>query len=80
MYDKLLEREIFENTIRVMKAYGPEPVLSFLSNKFLKKKEIVKSSMLSYYESTEEFEKCLEITRFFNRLELLIKEKEKQKD
>jgi hypothetical protein len=36
--------------------------------------------MLSYYESTEEFEKCLEITRFFNRLELLIKEKEKQKD
>jgi hypothetical protein len=80
MYDKLLEREIFENTIRVMKAYGPEPVLSFLSNKFLKKKEIVKSSMLSYYESTEEFEKCLEITRFFDRLELLIKEKEKQKD
>jgi hypothetical protein len=80
MYDKLLEREIFENTIRVMKAYGPEPVLSFLSDKFLKKKEIVKSSMLSYYESTEEFEKCLEITRFFNRLELLIKEKEKQKD
>jgi hypothetical protein len=80
MYDKLLEREIFENTIRVMKAYGPEPVLSFLSDKFLKKKEIVKSSMLSYYESTEEFEKCLEITNFFNRLESLIKEKEKQKD
>jgi hypothetical protein len=63
-----------------MKAYGPEPVLSFLSDKFLKKKENVKKAMLSYYESTEEFEKCMEIKNFFNQLEILTSDKKETKD
>jgi hypothetical protein len=80
MENSELERQIFENTLSVMKEYGPEPVLSFLSTKFLRKKENVKKAMLSYYESTEEFEKCMEIQKFFGQLEILVARKKETKD
>jgi hypothetical protein len=33
------------------------------------KRETIKGSLLNYYESTEEFEKCKFISDFFDRLE-----------
>jgi hypothetical protein len=64
--EKELDRNIFENAIEVMKKYG---VNSILSKRILPKKERIKDSLLNYYESTEEYEKCQFIKEFFEELE-----------
>jgi hypothetical protein len=50
-----------------MQKYGVD---SILSTKVFPKREIIKNSLLTYYESTEEFEKCQFIKKFFEDLEL----------
>lgn len=54
-----------------MKKYGVE---SLFTPKLYSKREGIKRSLLEYYESTEEFEKCKYIVDFFKDLELQAKD------
>jgi len=65
--ERKLDRRVFETAIETMKKYGVE---SILTPKLYNKRESIKSSLLTYYESTEEFEKCKYVVDFFNELEL----------
>jgi hypothetical protein len=64
--EKRLNRRVFENAIATMQKYG---VNSILTTKIFPKRESIKSSLIAYYESTEEFEKCKYIVEFFIKLE-----------
>jgi CRISPR/Cas system endoribonuclease Cas6 (RAMP superfamily) len=48
-----------------MNKYGVD---SFIYSKLNEKKDEIMKSMLDYYESTEEFEKCSFIVDFFNKI------------
>lgn len=65
--EKKLDKRVFENAISTMQKYGVD---SILSTKVFPKREIIRNSLLTYYESTEEFEKCQFIKKFFEDLEL----------
>ena len=65
-----MDRESYESAIEKMKRYGVE--VFFFSKNYINKKDFIKSSMLSYYESTEEYEKCRFIKNFFDDLESMI--------
>ena len=60
--EKKLDKRVFENAISTMQKYGVD---SILSTKVFPKREIIKNSLLTYYESTEEFEKCQFIYKDF---------------
>lgn len=60
------ERRIYENALGRMEKMG---IQSIMTPYLLSKKDTIKSSLLSYYESTEEFEKCKFISDFFRDLE-----------
>lgn len=60
------QRYVFESAYKSMLKYGKR---SMMSKKILARREEVESSMLKYYESTEEFEKCKYILDFFKDLE-----------
>jgi hypothetical protein len=64
--DDRVARGIFEIAYKAIQKYGN---LSMFSHKTIQKREVLKASMLDYYESTEEFEKCLVIKEFFDKLE-----------
>lgn len=64
--NSIVERRIYENAISRMEKFG---VKSIMIPHLLEKRESIKSSLLRYYESTEEFEKCKFISDFFERLE-----------
>jgi hypothetical protein len=64
--ERKIDRGVFENAIATMKKYG---VGSILSTKIYPKRESIRKSLLVYYESTEEFEKCTYIKEFFEELE-----------
>lgn len=61
-----IERSIYENALDRMKKFGTK---SISSSHLILKRDSIKSSLLRYYESTEEFEKCKFITEFFDLLE-----------
>ena len=69
--EKKLNRNIFENAITSMEKYGKE---SMMSPRVFKKRYEIKRSLLTYYESTEEFEKCKFVIEFFTELETHIME------
>jgi hypothetical protein len=48
-------------------------VKSIMIPHLLEKREVIKKSLISYYESTEEFEKCKFVSEFFDRVEKEIK-------
>lgn len=60
------QRYVFENAFNSMVKYGKE---SMMSRKILSRRDEIETSMLKYYESTEEFEKCKYILDFFKDLE-----------
>jgi hypothetical protein len=64
--EKRLDRQIFENALSSMMKYGKK---SILSDKIYGRRELLKKSMLTYYESTEEFEKCKYLIEFFDSFE-----------
>ena len=72
-----LNRQIFENTIHTMKKYGSLEFFKSYSQGVIKKRNSIKDTLLNYYESTEEFEKCKFVVDFFWEIEDSI-EKEKQ--
>ena len=61
-----IERRVYESALERMEKYG---VNSIMVPHLLPKRHIIKESLLNYYESTEEFEKCKFISDFFDRLE-----------
>lgn len=61
-----IERRIYENALERMRKFGTK---SIMSPHLLSKRDSIKSSLLSYYESTEEFEKCKFISDFFDSVE-----------
>jgi hypothetical protein len=65
--EKKLDRRIFENALATMQKYGVD---SLLTAKIYPKRNKIKESLISYYESTEEFEKCTYIMEFFKDLEV----------
>lgn len=64
--ERKLNRTVFENAIATMQKYGVD---SILTTKIFPKRESIKKSLIAYYESTEEFEKCKYIVEFFQKLE-----------
>jgi hypothetical protein len=62
----VIERKIYENALIRMEKFG---VKSIMAPHLLAKRNTIKSSLLNYYESTEEFEKCKFISDFFDDLE-----------
>jgi hypothetical protein len=72
-----LNRQIFENTIHTMKKYGYSEFFKSYSQGVIKKRNSIKNTLLEYYESTDEFEKCKFVVDFFCEIENSI-EKEKQ--
>jgi len=72
-----LNRQIFENTIHTMRKYGSSEFFKSYSQGVIKKRNSIKDTLLKYYESTEEFEKCKFVVDFFWEIEDSI-EKEKQ--
>lgn len=63
---KIINRQIFESALRSMEVYG---INEIKSPRILAKRETIKNALITYYESTEEFEKCKYITCFFKDLE-----------
>lgn len=59
---KKLERDIYENALLRMETLGTKAIMQ---PRLLEKREAIKNSLLSYYESTEEYEKCKYVTDFF---------------
>ena len=59
-------RGIFEIAYKAIQKYGN---ISMVSARTIERRHVLKSSMLNYYESTEEFEKCRYIKDFFENLE-----------
>lgn len=65
-----IDRESYESAYQKMEKYGVE--VFFFSKNYIAKKDYIRNSMLSYYEGTEEYEKCEFIKGFFNDLETMI--------
>lgn len=63
---KVIERKIYENIISKMERLGTK---SIMVPHLLQNRDQIKKSLLAYYESTEEFEKCKFISEFFEVLE-----------
>lgn len=60
------QRYVFESAYNSMLKHGKE---SMMSQRILLRRDEIESSMIRYYESTEEFEKCKFILDFFKELE-----------
>lgn len=65
-----IERRIYEISLERMRNQGTKAIMS---PHLLEKRDLIKSSLLNYYESTEEFEKCKFVSDFFYQLEKEIK-------
>jgi len=63
---KRIERDIYERAIQRMEDMGTKAILN---PKLVEKRGAIRTSLLEYYESTEEYEKCKYINEYFNRLE-----------
>lgn len=63
---KNLDRSVYENALLRMETMGTK---SIMQPHLLEKREVIKKSLLDYYESTEEYEKCKYINEFFEGLE-----------
>ena len=59
-------RKVFENAIKQMATHGVGQIL--FSKSLTRKRNIIRESLLRYYESTEEFEKCSFIVEFFSKI------------
>lgn len=63
---KKLERNIYENALLRIETLGTKAIMQ---PRLLEKREAIKNSLLEYYESTEEYEKCKYVTEFFLTVE-----------
>jgi len=63
---KKLERKIYENALVRMEKLGSQAIMH---PHLIEKRDVIKTSLLDYYESTEEYEKCKYVTEYFDNLE-----------
>jgi len=63
---KKLERKIYENALVRMENLGSQAIMH---PHLIEKRDVIKTSLLDYYESTEEYEKCKYVTEYFDNLE-----------
>ena len=63
---KKLERKIYENALVRMEKLGSQAIMH---PQLIEKRDVIKTSLLDYYESTEEYEKCKYVTEYFDNLE-----------
>lgn len=61
-----LDRNIYESALQRMEKMGSR---ALMHPHLIQRREIIKASLLLYYESTEEYEKCKYVTEFFLKLE-----------
>jgi glucosamine 6-phosphate synthetase-like amidotransferase/phosphosugar isomerase protein len=61
-----LERKIYENALDRMEKMGSQ---ALMHPHLIERRDVIKNSLLDYYESTEEYEKCKYVTEFFFKLE-----------
>jgi hypothetical protein len=61
-----MDRKVYEDALLRMEKLGTK---SIMHPHLLEKKDVIKKSLLDYYESTEEYEKCKYINEFFLKLE-----------
>lgn len=73
---KTINRQVFENALKSMEIYGLD---GMKSPRILSKRNLIRESLIKYYESTEEFEKCKFIVGFFEDLEKDISESKSSK-
>lgn len=59
--------EVYNMAYKKLVDFGPSCVLS--SPRMIKGRRILKESMISYFEETEEFEKCAYVVNFFDTVE-----------
>jgi len=64
---KDIDRLVYESAYERMHQYGLASILT--SPSLIKNRAIIKNKIISYYESTEEFEKCNFLVGFFDSLE-----------
>lgn len=74
---RTINRQVFENALKSMEIYGFD---GMKSPRILSKRNLIKESLIKYYESTEEFEKCKYIVKFFEDLEKEIKKTKSNKN
>jgi len=65
------ERETFEKAYQKMIDEGIGSIM--VSPRLIKKRQIIRDRMISYYEKTEEFEKCKFVKDFFESIDSEIK-------
>ena len=63
---KKLERNLYEKALARMENLGTKAIMH---PHLIEKREVIKNSLLEYYESTEEYEKCKYVANFFQNLE-----------
>ena len=63
---KKLERKIYEDALVRMEKLGTQAIIY---PHLIEKRDVIKNSLLDYYESTEEYEKCKYVTEYFDNLE-----------
>ena len=63
---KKLERTLYEKALSRMENMGTKAIMH---PHLIEKREVFKNSLLEYYESTEEYEKCKYVANFFQNLE-----------
>lgn len=62
-----------------MRKYGSSEFFKSYSQGVIRKRNSIKNTLLEYYESTEEFEKCKFISDFFEEMENSIEMGEQNK-
>lgn len=62
-----IDREVYESAYKRMQKHGLSSILS--SPRLVSKRDVISSRIISYYESTEEYEKCVFLKDFFDRIE-----------
>jgi len=63
---KKLERTLYEKALARMENMGTKAIMH---PHLIEKREVIMNSLLEYYESTEEYEKCKYVANFFQNLE-----------
>jgi hypothetical protein len=61
-----LDRNIYESALQRMEKMGSR---ALMHPHLIQRRDVIKTSLLIYYESTEEYEKCKYVTDFFSKLE-----------
>lgn len=66
-------REVFESAMIKIDQYNATKDITFLHKYTAMEMQVIKESMIIFYERLEEYEKCKKIKEFFEKIESTIK-------